>query len=798
MTVRARRPFLILRLLRRLAALAVLLAVSAAAWLHFHGLPGRWRAAVVHELDRQGVALTFRSLHWDLFRGIVAREVVYTPSGGRPWRARMEMLSFNVNLASLAAGRFALNEAVAEAERVTLDSGDGELPLEIRRAEATVKLGGGGRVELRRAELEIPGIRIGFEGRLVLAGASEARVASASPAAAGGWRTARAWAARLAAFHHPLDLRLRGDLDPANSSAASLEGWLDARPFAWDVWRAARVHGKVILRDGLVTLQWFSVETEEGRATLWAEWPLREGRARFEFSADLVPGEFVDRAEAAAKGRGELPRVDGRIEARLRGTLDPRAESIWRSVEADGNAAVRNVSWRGETWREAQMDLRFLGGAIEAPRFFVAQDAGRMIGAVSFDPASATATFDVTSTLDVSRFMQLLYPGPKNWFRGVRFTRPPLVRLAGTWNVRDPNGLHAEGDFDWQEWFVNGVVVRSAKGRARFDGRRFTFLGVDLQRDEGGVVGNFTLDFDKQVAEVALTTSVDIAPLSRILGPKVEEALRDYRFLTPPFVEWKGAMALDSSRASDDFEARVVRAGRFGVWRFEGTNVSATARFRGKSLEIAQLRAGLYGGALEGDALFDFSTPRQDWAFRLKTDRVDFEHLTRALWDYEGVKGLMSGAARMNGTMRSSADLRGAGQVTVADGVLWKIPLFGELSKFIPVLGTHTARKAAARFTVGDERVHVIEMDIDAGILSLTAKGDYKFDKSLDFIVQGHFLRKVLLGYLLDPFTKPFEYHLGGKLNDRVWKPRFIPKELLLQFGDEFKDASGAAAAEKK
>ncbi len=780
MTARVQHP--LLRSLRQLAALATFVAVTAAAWLHFHGLPDRWRNAVVRELDRQGVSLTFRSLHWDLFSGLVAREVTYTPAGGQPWSARMEMLSFNVNLPALVIGRLALDELAAEAEQVSVDPGDGGPPLEIRRAGAEVKLAGKGRVELRRMELVVAGLHADFEGCLALSGVT----APASPTVpmADGWQTARLWLDRVAAFRHPLQLSLQGHLDSAALAAASLEGTLAARPFAWEIWRAGCVHGKVVLRDGRVTLQWFSLETGDGRATLWAEWPLREGRARFEFSADLVPGEFVDRAEAAAKGRGEYPRIDGRAEVRLQGTLDPRAESIWRSIEADGNLAIRDLSWRGGFWTEVRLDARLRGGILDAPRLLVAQDGGRLAGAAAYDPSTHTATFDVTSTLDVARFMLLLYPGENNWFRGVRFTRPPLVRLAGTWAVRDPNGLHAKGDFDWQDWFVNGVAIRQGRGRAEFDGRRFGFKDVLIRRDEGKGTGEFTLDFAKQVAEVRLTTTVDIAPLCRILGPKTEEMFSYYHFLTPPQVEWRGVVALDRAKASDDFEARVIRADRFGVWRLEGTNVSAIVRFRNKGLEIAQYRGGLYGGLLEGDALFDFSTPRQDWAFQLKLDRVDFEQLTRALWDYRGVKGLMNGTARMNGTFRSSADLLGSGKVTVAEGVLWKIPLFGELSKFIPILGTHTARKAEALFTVSDERVRVTEMDIEAGILSLTAKGDYKFDKSLDFIVQGHFLRNLLLGYVFDPFTKPFEYHLGGKLNNRVWKPRFIPKELLLQFGN--------------
>lgn len=755
--------------------------------MHVYGLPSPWRDAVVRGLEHQGVSLTFASLRWDLFRGLVARQVAYVPPGNRAWRVRMESLALNVNLPALIVGRIAFDEIAAEAENVALDPGDGEPPLEIRRAEADVKLAGAGGVELRRARIEIPGLQADFDGRLLLVGARAVPPEDGSLPAAQGWRSARLWMARFAAFRHPLRVRLQGALDATDLASASIEGILDARPFAWDVWRAGRVHGKIVLRDGSVTLQWFSVDTNGGRATLWAEWPLRGGPARFEFSADLWPGEYVDRAEAAALGRGEYPRIGGRVEARLRGTLDPRAESVWRSLEADGDLAAREVSWRKESWQSVRLQLRLRDGVIDAPRLFIAQDAGRLVGSAAYDPAPATVTFDVTSTLDVARFMRLLYPREKNWFQGVQFTRPPLVRLAGAWAIRDPNGLRAKGDLDWQDWLANEVLIRSAKGRAEFSGRRFAFFGVDLRRDEGGVAGDFTLDFEKQRAEVSLTSDVEIAALCRLIGPKTAEAFRDYRFLTPPKVKWTGAIALDRNRTSDDFEAQILQAGRFAVWKLEGTNIAATVRFRDKGLEIAQYRGGLYGGILEGDAVFDFSTPRQDWAFRLRLDRVNFEQLTRALWNYEGVQGRLSGDARMNGTLRSSSDLRGAGRATVAEGVLWKIPLFGELSKFIPILGTHTARKAEALFTVSDERVHVTEMDIEAGILSLTAKGDYKFDQSLDFIVQGHFLRAIGIGYLLDPLTKPFEYHLGGKLDARVWKPRFIPKELLLQFGDEFR-----------
>ena len=207
-----------------------------------------------------------------------------------------------------------------------------------------------------------------------------------------------------------------------------------------------------------------------------------------------------------------------------------------------------------------------------------------------------------------------------------------------------------------------------------------------------------------------------------------------------------------------------------------------------KSLEISNYKSTFYDGRLEGDAVFDFTTPAQDWAFHCQLEDVDFDQFTHDLWDYKDVQGKMTGWAEMSGAMENSRPLKGRGEVKIADGIIWKIPLFGAFFlKWIPIIGEQKATKAYATFTVADEKAHVDDMKISAGIMSITAKGDYKFDQSLDFIVQGHLLRALFgIGYILDPFTKAFEYHLGGKLTDShwEWEPRFIPKELLLQFGN--------------
>ena len=418
------------------------------------------------------------------------------------------------------------------------------------------------------------------------------------------------------------------------------------------------------------------------------------------------------------------------------------------------------------------------------PGLVLTQDFGQLTGNFGYDLARKAITFDLNSTLDISEVMKILYPGDKNWFRNVKYTKPPLLRLMGQWFIQDPNGLQAQGDFDWEDWIANKVTIRSAKSQLFIDGRKFRFKNIHLERNEGFIKGDFSLDFNSQSALLDATSTIDFSELTRLVGSKTEELFRPYRFLTPPRIQWKGILSFGEDSLND--LSTHVECDRFQTWKLSASHVSADIRSFRKSLEIARYSSEFYSGRLDGDAVFDFSKPIQDWAFHCRIQKVDFDHFTHDLWDYREVQGNLTGWAEMSGTTDSSRELRGNGEVKVADGILWKIPLFGELSKFIPILGVQKATKAYAAFYVDDEKVHVDDMKISAGIMSLTAKGIYQFDQSLDFIVQVHFLRGLFgVGYLLDPFTKAFEYHLGGKLQARKWKPRFLPKELLLQFGDE-------------
>lgn len=630
---------------------------------------------------------------------------------------------------------------------------------------------------------DLHGLHLEIHGRLDLSPPSEPSIPVPSTF---DFKKVQKYMDMLAAVHvgRPFQIRISVDGKISEPKEMRVQMELDGQAITYEGWRVDGVSGKVVYEDRVLSIPALTVEARGGKAILSGTYDPTTRAAQFEFYSNINPGSLLAGVPSERRP-GALANLDFKTspEFWLKGSADLSVPVIWNGIEADGSVWIRDLNWRGNIVREARGNAHVAKGVVELPNFSFVQDFGRMTGSFAYEIVPQVVRFDFDSTLDIASVMNLLYPSGKNWFRTVGFKEPPLTRLVGKWAPRDPNGLVAKGEMDWKNWMSNAVLVKRTRAQINITGRKFHFTGLRLEREEGAVTGDFSMDFGTSMAELNVTSTVAFAELTRLIGTKTEEMFSPYKFLSPPRIQFKGKLNFGNEPLNDLWAH--VECKHFQMWRLTSRDLVADVRSFRNSLEIAKCSSELYGGRLEGDAIFDFSTTNQDWGFHCEVKDVDFDQFTHALWNYDQVQGYMTGWAEMSGSTKTSRPLKGFGEVKVSDGVLWRIPLFGELSKFIPILGVQKATKGSGTFTVADEEVKVDDMNISAGIMSLTAKGTYKFDQSLDFIIQGHFLRGVLIGWVLDPFTKAFEYHLGGKLNDRKWKPRYLPKELLLQFGDD-------------
>lgn len=774
---RIRRFF---RGVRQLLALLVLALIALLSYLYFYGLPDSWKASVLQELAKRGVRLEIQALFWDPTRGVVARGVE-CKAGNHGGMARIGELALNVRLRDLMRRTFSLETLDVDGADIQILTVAKAKPIVIERAAGSFHFKDRGVIQLEGVTGDFHGLHLEVNGRLDLSRPTALQTAGATPAP--DLSKLREIINHLSSVRvgQPVQIRVSVDGRAAEPRTIRARVEVDGQALVYNGWKLDGIHGSLECDNGVLTIPALTIQAGGGKVVVTGSYDVTKRLAHFEWYSNLNPSVLVAAMPAARR-----PDLFEKLECRaapelwFKGTADLGAADFWKSVEADGSFLVRDTAWKGNLVRELKGYPRITGGRVEIPNLTLVQDSGRMDGKFSYDIAASAADFDFTSTLDVAVVMNLLYPTGKNWFRTVSYDTPPLMRLTGRWAHNDPNGLQAKGEMDWRDWSSNGVRVKRTRARLDISGRRFHFGGLRLEREEGAVIGDFTMDFSTSMAELNATSTVAFAPLTKFIGPKTEEIFAPYHFVTPPRIQFKGFVNF-GDRPLNDLWAH-VECGHFKIWKFTSRGVSADVRSFRRSFEISKFSGELYGGRLEGDAMFDFSTPDQDWGFHCNVKRVDFDRFTHELWDYDQVKGFMTGSAEMSGIMKNSVPLKGSGEVEIADGLLWKIPLFGELSKFIPILGVHKAKKARASFTVAGEKARTEDMDINAGIMSLTVKGDYHFDKSLDFNVQGHFLKEAIIPRVLDVFTKAFEYHLGGKLNERKWEPRYLPKELLPKF----------------
>ncbi|MDD2709200.1 MAG: hypothetical protein PHV34_14530 [Verrucomicrobiae bacterium] len=775
-------PFL--RAIRLIFFLLLLAGTSLLAYLHFFGLPGEWKDAALEQLSRFGVHLEIESLHFDIFQGIVARGVKYHLRKENGSWMRLGKIILNVDLHNAIRKRFATESLHVEGSNLEFCPGKDKPTLSISRAKGNLRFTTDKQLYLENLTGEMLGLQVTINGRLDLQRPPPPRPPSASPGM--DYDRIRTWLQKLSdvKLTSPirLDLQFNGSL--GNPQSYQVKARIQGQQVAYENWHADQVRGEIRYSGGMLSLSELFVSSQGGAGTLYGFWNPQARQAQFELVSNLDPNTLFGKDPESRPRFLKDWEFGVRPECWIKGSIDFSLPNPLMHLNADCSFWLRETAWGPHPIREAKGNAQIIDGRLILPNLLIRQENTRLTGNVEFSFPTQTLIFDVANTIDLAEIMTLLYPGEKNWFRQVHFQKPSLLKLTGHWRIRDPHGLQAQGEMNWHDWSAGGVNIESTKAQIHIDGRKFQFRELCLKRPEGEINGDFSLDFDRQNAHLNAISTIDFASLTRIVGPKTEEMFKPYHFITPPRITFKGCMHFGDESLSDLWTH--VECDQFQVWRFKASKVSGYVHSYKKSLEIARYESEFYGGRLTGDAVFDFSRPEGDWVFHSDIQQADFDKLTHDIWEFNEVKGFMTGWADISGCFDSSRELRGRGSATIRDGVLWRIPLLGELSKFLPFLAEHKATKAYAHFTIGNQKVNIYDMKVSAGLMSLTAKGDYRFDQTVDFIVQGHFLRGLLgVGYVFDPFTKAFEYHLTGKLNDRKWKPRFLPKELLFQFGDD-------------
>ena len=174
------------------------------------------------------------------------------------------------------------------------------------------------------------------------------------------------------------------------------------------------------------------------------------------------------------------------------------------------------------------------------------------------------------------------------------------------------------------------------------------------------------------------------------------------------------------------------------------------------------------------------------WRDSFATMSADLGNATNRL------EGTLSGLLVItNANTENPASWFGYGNMTLQDGLIWEVPVFGLFSPLLnainPGAGNNRAKDAVATFTIADSVIATKDLRIHASGMRLNYEGTVDFDTRINGRMEAELFRDTpgvgpVVAKMFWPVTKVFEYKVTGTFGKPKSEPLFIPKIFMMPF----------------
>jgi hypothetical protein len=474
---------------------------------------------------------------------------------------------------------------------------------------------------------------------------------------------------------------------------------------------------------------------------------------------------------------------------------DWRAE-VQPTLRLEGEVKLEHGgAYRGVAITAAQSRISYSNQVWRLPDLTILRPEGALGVALEQDDRTKDYHFHISSTLDMSALRPLLEPDQQKGFDYFTFTQPPVIDVEIWGRGHDPERIGVKGRMALTNFTFRGESASGLQTALLYTNRLLQFTAPRLQRGAQQLsADSISADFAAQL--IYLTNGFSTAEpmvVARAIGAHVARTIEPYQFRQPPVAHVQGTIPMHGEDAADlNFD---LDGGPFDWWRIHVPHIVGHAHWLGQHLTLSNVRVDFYGGQASGSARFDFS-PRDktDYQFAVTTTNALLQPLTRDLFlKTNHLDG------RLNGTLvvtnANTADMRswnGYGDLSMRDGLIWEIPIFGifsdVLNGMVPGLGSSRASAGTCTFVITNGIVRSDDVDIRSTGMRLQYRGTLDFQGQVNARVEAGLLRDMwlvgpLVSTVLWPVTKVFEYKVTGSLGEPKGEPVYlVPKVVLLPF----------------
>jgi hypothetical protein len=606
--------------------------------------------------------------------------------------------------------------------------------------------------------------------------------ATARPAATDSARGLEAWWSRLEPFELEANVRLAQFTMPklAVDSAALAVGWSNGAVVVRDL--TGQLYGGNVRADASV-----DVASRFAAAKVFSDFDLHRLEPLLTTNAVKWIRQYGWRPEQpvvlTAEGSAVLPAWTNR-QPDWRGEVLP-------TLRIAGTATVTNFNFRG-----LPGDRGFVPFAHTNLLWTIRNArAWRPEGEVEFDYEGHTLTqdyhFRVRSSVDPNLVRPLLEPGGVRTLEMFQFTQPPHLEgdIWGRWFARERTGFAVR--LSLTNVTFRGESVDEFRGSASFTNQFVDIRNVDIKR--GATWAQVpSAGFDAATKRIYLTNAMatlDVAPVTRVIGPKTHKMMSAYQFDQPLRAVVNGVIPVGNTDEADvKFEASL---GGFHWWRFNTTNTSALLHWQGDRISVSNLDTGFHGGRLNGNIWVNTENKEDvQFGFDATGKDLDVASLLRDLLpNTNRLEGILSTHLVVDrASARDDGAWTGRGEARLKDGYLWGLPLFGVLSgpleAISPGLGAQKFSEGVATFHITNRVVISRDLELKSPVMRMRFNGEVGFDAHLDTRMEVEPLRDLpvlggLVSTVLKPFTKLLEFEVKGRLGKPEADFRHVPSFIL-------------------
>ena len=347
-------------------------------------------------------------------------------------------------------------------------------------------------------------------------------------------------------------------------------------------------------------------------------------------------------------------------------------------------------------------------------------------------------------------------------------------------------------DLDVGPCAYHDVPMKFAKGTLRAYGTNI-FTTVDVgpiqaESDTGPLSGRLIYREDSESLELDADTAVSLDELVQVINILNHGELSPLRCDTPPRIQARGIMAIDSKKSTvTNSLSGKIAFDRGAIFKLAVHNVTADLSINGYSALIDNVEAlSSSGGPLAGNVIFTFpgySATATVFTARAKLSDVDLADLSRVFNVTNARAGMVSGSLLVHGRASDHTlpTLSGEGSLAIKNGLLHRMPLFAGFTDYlasnIPGVSALVNQSSASMdFKILNGFLSTENLLIEGDLFSMNGKGSCNLStEALDFLIRANiFKEKTFAGKITRLVTLPFtrlllEFKVFGTLDKTDW-----------------------------